>query len=231
MEKFIGVCMVFYPSPWFSFPPFLAFPPLIPPFLLPNPSLNRLLFALPPAGHHFNSFLGGSSLSMSSPACSPLQAAWMDHSLSAAEELKPHRPPIYCHLLSHDRWLSIPFTMSPHCLDSLHCNLLDLGHGSPGSMNFLLNVVGGVGSGRLQGIPWHELPLIRAFVKERLALTAFFSCNCSYPSASWGTGSHVDTSPFREDRLDKVLGCLCSGWQKDALGTLYCSNSLSVSAL
>ena len=100
--------------------PLSSFPPLIPPFLPPYPSLNCLLFALPPAGHHFNSFLGGSSLSMSSPACSPLQATWMDHSLSAAEELKPHRPPIYCHLPSHARWLSIPFTMSSLCLDSLH---------------------------------------------------------------------------------------------------------------
>ena len=98
-------------------------------------------------------------------------------------------------------------------------------------MNFLLNVVAGVGGGRLLGIPWHVLPLIRAFVKECLSLSAFSFCQCSYPSASWGTDSHVDTSPFCEDRLVRVLGCICSGWKKGALGTLSCTDRLGVSVL
>ena len=117
------------------------------------------------------------------------------------------------------------------CIVSLHSNFLELSHGSPGSVNFLLNVVAGVGGGRLLGFPWQELPLIWAFVKERIALNAFSLCNCWYPTAYWGTASLVNTSPFQEDRLNWVLGCLCSGWQKDALGTLYCSDSISVSAL
>ena len=121
--------------------------------------------------------------------------------------------------------------MSLHCIVSLYCNSLDLGHGSLGSVVFLLNVVAGAGGGRLLGIPWHGLPLIRAFVKERLALSAFSSCQCSYPSAVWGIDSHGDSSPSRADRHDKVLGCLCSGWKNDALGTLSCSDNLSVSAL
>ena len=111
--------------------------------------------------------------------------------------------------------------MPLHSSDLSHCNILDLGHDSPGSVNFLLNVVAGVGGGRLLGIPCHVFPLIRAFVKERIALSSFLCCNCCYPTAFWGTGSQVD----------RVLGCHCSGWQKDALGTLYCSDSLTVSAL
>ena len=121
--------------------------------------------------------------------------------------------------------------MPLHSSDLSHCNILDLGHDSPGSVNFLLNVVAGVGGGRLLGIPWHVFPLIRAFVKERIALSSFLCYNCCYPTAFWGTGSQVDTSPLREDNLDRVFGCHCSGWQKDALGTLYCSDSQTVSAL
>ena len=121
--------------------------------------------------------------------------------------------------------------MTLPCIDSLHCYASDFGYGSPGSVNFLLNVVAGVGGGRLLGIPWHVLPLIRAFVKERLALSAFSFCQCSYPSASWGSDSHVGTALSREDRLGWVLGCICSGWKKGALGTLSCTDRLGVSVL
>ena len=74
----------------------------------------------------------------------------------------------------------------------------------------------------MQGIPWHGLPLIRAFIKDHLALSAFFSYQCCYPSASWEIDNQVDTSSFRIDRQERVLGCPCSRWREDALGTLSC---------
>ena len=43
----------------------------------------------------------------------------------------------------------------------------------------LLVVISGVDEGYAQGIPWESLPLIRGFVKERLALAAFLNCICS----------------------------------------------------
>ena len=239
--KYISLCKIFgcpigfYPSsPITPFSLFhLSFLLFIPPFLLFFPPSNRLssLIRLPPAGPHLPPPLGGSLHSMTSPVCPPSKAAWLVPPSSAADELKHFRPSIYCHSFSHDRWPFIPISMSPPCLDFPHCNVLDFGHGSPGSVNFLLNVVAGVGGGRLLGIPWHGLPLIRAFVKECLALSAFSLCQCSYPSAAWDIDSHIDSSPSRADRQDKVLGCLCSSWKNDALGTLSCSDNLSVSAL
>ena len=160
---------------FFSFLPLVFHPlplpshfSLSPPFLLPIPFLDRLSFHLThhPAGRHLIPLPGGSLLSLTSPACPPSQAAWIDRSLSVNEDLKLHRLPIYGHSTSHDRRLFIPFIMLLPCIVSLHSNFLELSHGSPGSVNFLLNVVAGVGGGRLLGIPWQELPLIRAFVKE-----------------------------------------------------------------
>ena len=202
-----------YPFPLLIFSPLPCFFLLPPLFLLLIPSFDRLSspFTLPPAGPHHPPPLGGSLHSMTCPVSPPSKAAWLVPPSSAAAELKHFRPSIYCHSFSHDRWPFIPISMPPPCFDSLHCNVLDFGHGSPGSVNFLLNVVAGVGGGRLLGIPWHGHPLIRAFIKERLALSAFSSCHCSYPSAAWGIDSHGDSSPSRADRQDKVLGCLCSG--------------------
>ena len=175
-----------YPFPLLIFsllPCFFLLPPL---FLLLIPSFDRLSspFTLPPAGPHHPPPLGGSLHSMACPVSPPSKAAWLVPPSSAAAELKHFRPSIYCHSFLHDRWPFIPISMPPPCFDSLHCNVLDFGHGSPGSVNFLLNVVAGVGSGRLLGIPWHGLPLIRAFVKECLALSAFSLCQCSYPSVA-----------------------------------------------
>ena len=113
--------------------------------------------------------------------------------------------------------------MSKPCLGSSLSISPDSGFGSPSSAIFLLHVVDGVGGGRLQGIPWHGLPLIRAFIKERLALSVISSCQCCYPSASWDD-NQADTSTLRLDRQERVLGCPCSRWRKDALGTLSCSD-------
>ena len=155
--------------------------------------------------------------------CSPSEAAWMALPSLAAYVLTTPRLSIYFHSSSHDRWPFISVSMSSSCLGFFHSNSPDSRPGSPSSVNFLLHVVEGVGGGRLLGIPWHGLPLIRGFIKEHLALSAFFSCQCCFPSASWEIDNQVDTSSFRTDRQDRVLGCLCSGWKKDALGTLSCS--------
>ena len=149
----------------------------------------------------------------------------------AAEVLTPPRLSIYCHSSSHDRWPFIFISMSSSCLGLFHSNSPDSRLGSPSSVNFLLHMVEGVGGGRLLGIPWHGLPLIRAFIKDHLALSAFFSYQCCYPSASWEIDNQVDTSSFRIDRQERVLGCLSSGRKKDALGTLSCSDNSRGSAL
>ena len=163
--------------------------------------------------------------------CSPSEAAWIALPSLVAEVLTTPRLSIYCLSSSHDQWPFIFISMSSSCLGSFHSNSPDSRLGFPSLVNFLLHVVEGVGGGRLLGIPWHGLPFIRAFIKERLALSAFFSCQCCFPSASWEIDNQVDTSSFRTDRQDRVLGCLCSGWKKDALGTLSCSDNSRDSAL
>ena len=52
----------------------------------------------------------------------------------------------------------------------------------------LLAIISGFDEGFAQGIPWETLPLIRRFVKERLAFAAFLNCLCSSRSVvdlSW----------------------------------------------
>ena len=87
-------------------------------------------------------------------------------------------------------------------------------------MHFLLTVVAGVEEGRLQGIPWQSLPLIRAFVKERLALAAFSICHCSSGESLARNGS-----------LNRVLGCLCTGWKEGAGGIFALSEKFGDAVL
>ena len=121
--------------------------------------------------------------------------------------------------------------MTLPCKDMFYNFAPDSGYGSPETVRFLLNVVAGVEGGRLLGIPWHVLPLIRAFVKERLALAAFSICHCSYPSASWFSGCNVGANLSREGSQKWVLGFLCTGWQEGAVGTLACTDRLGGSVL
>lgn len=92
-------------------------------------------------------------------------------------------------------------------------------------MSLFLNVVDGVGGGRLLGLPWH---VIRAFVKERLAMSAFSFYQYGYPSASWGSDCKVGTIPSREVSMVRALGCLCTGWKRGVVGTLSCTDRIGV---
>ena len=83
-----------------------------------------------------------------------------------------------------------------------------------------MNIVVGVEEGRLQGIPWQSLPLIRAFVKERLALAAFSVFHCSSGESLARNGS-----------LNRVLGCLCTGWKEGGGGISALSEQFGDAAL
>ena len=89
------------------------------------------------------------------------------------------------------------------------CFAPGFGSGSVEIVHFLLNIVAGVEEGRLQGILWHSLPLIRAFVKERFALAAFSIFHCS-----------SGESLARKGSLNRALGCLCTGWKEGVGGIL-----------
>ena len=212
LNKMFGCLLGFLLSPLLSFFPLH---PLLPfsrspsssPFDSPLSHCLPSLISLPPAGPHLPFPFGGSLLLISCPVCPPPIVAWTILPSSATAELNTGRLSIYF-LPSHDSCLFIPSSMSLLRKDSFHHSASEFEYGSPDSVSFLLNVVAGIGGGRLLGIPWHDLPLIRAFVKERLALSAFFLCHCSYPSVSWGS---VGTTLSCEDGLVRVLGCLCTG--------------------
>ena len=85
--------------------------------------------------------------------------------------------------------------------------------------------------GSLQVFTWEALPQIRGFLKERLALTAFLNCHCSsrcVPGSSWcSTSGLVMDFPFAQLILEGnklTLGCECTGWEEDAIGTIFCRN-------
>ena len=153
---FFSILLLFFlpPSPFF----FL----LIPPSLFLIPPIDRLSFPclLPLAGSHLPLPLGGYWHLWSRPVCSSVVAAWIALPSSTAAVLTPFRLPIYCHSFSHDRGTSFSVFMANPCLGLSHCCSPGSGLGSPSSVIFLLHVVEGVGGGRLQGIPWHGLPLI-----------------------------------------------------------------------
>ena len=212
LNKMYGCLLGFLLSPLLSFFPLIPLlpfsrPPSSSPFSSPLSHHLPSLISLPPAGPHLSFPFGGSLLLISCPVCPPPIAAWTILPSSAAAELKTGRLSIYC-LSSHDRCLFIPSSMSLLCKDSFHHSAPEFEYGSPDSVSFILNVVAGIGGGRLLGILWHDLPLIHAFVKERLALSAFSLCHCSYPSVSWGS---IGTTLSCEDSLVRVLGCICIG--------------------
>ena len=100
---------------------------------------------------------------------------------SIPEGFNVHHPRFNCSCNSHALGLFVISIMSsPRSLPLPHS---PLGNGfvryviSPESI--MLDVITGVDEGILQEIPWESLPLTRVFVKERLALTAFFTCLCS----------------------------------------------------
>jgi len=92
----------------------------------------------------------------------------------------------------------------------------------------LLNVISGVGEGYLTEIPWESLPFYRAFMKERLALAAFFSCHCSPSDGGplWrlnsGLGPNFSEGEVFSVESNLVLGCKCFGWKEETVGTLSC---------
>ena len=94
----------------------------------------------------------------------------------------------------------------------------------------LLAIIFGVDEGSAQGISWDSLPLIRSFVKERLALAAFLNCICSSRSVvgpSWRSALGPATSDFLSGHSlfegnTLTFGCNCSGWKEGAIGTLSC---------
>ena len=102
----------------------------------------------------------------------------------------------------------------------------------------LLDVITGVDEGVLQEIPWESLPLTRVFVKERLPLTAFFSCFCS-PHAGgplwrlnfgFGLSLPVDDQFFIAGS-NSVLGCNCPGWKEGAVSILSCRSKKDCDSL
>ena len=198
---FLSPLILFILSP----SPFLFL--LIPPSLLLFPPIDRLSSPrlLLPAGPPLPPLLGGSWHLWIRPICSPVVAAWIPLPSLAAVVLISLRLQIYGHSFSHGRGSPFSVFMSKPCLGSSLSISPDSGVGSPSSAIFLLHVVDGVGGGRLQGIPWHGLPLIRAFIKERLALSVISSCQCCYPSASWDD-NQADTSSLCLDRKERVLG-------------------------
>ena len=93
----------------------------------------------------------------------------------------------------------------------------------------LLVVISGVDEGYAQGIPWESLPLIRCFVKERLALAVFLNYIFSSHSVvgSWRSNLVPATSDFLSGHSlfegnTLTFGCKCSGWKEGAIGTLSC---------
>ena len=93
----------------------------------------------------------------------------------------------------------------------------------------MLVVILGVDEGYAQEIPWESLPLIRAFIKERLALVAFLNCICSsrVVGPSWNSVSGSATSEFivRHFLLEGNtlnFGCIFSSWKEGLIGTLSC---------
>ena len=89
-----------------------------------------------------------------------------------------------------------------------------------------MDVISGIDEGVLQEISWESLPLCRVFIKERLALSTFFSYHCS-PHASgplWhlssGLGLSLPVGEFFTVGSNLILGCNCSRWKEGAIGTL-----------
>ena len=96
----------------------------------------------------------------------------------------------------------------------------------------LLDFISGVDEGILQEILWESLPLTRVFVKERLALTAFFTCFCSSQASvsiwfsNFGSGLrlYIDDQYFIAGN-NSIQGCNCSGWKEGVVGTLSCRSN------
>ena len=92
----------------------------------------------------------------------------------------------------------------------------------------LLAIISGFDEGFAQGIPWETLPLIRSFVKERLALAAFLNCLCSSRSivgtlrrstSGLATNEILSGQPLFEGNTLN-FGCNCSGWKEGSIGML-----------
>ena len=179
--------------------PFLFFTPLslsyspYPSFLIPPSSF------LPLSPHHFivagihsSQPLDGSKHLLICPTRFHPSTAWTLSCLLfilISTGIKIIRPLVNCSPSSHVCAPLVHNSMPPPCSDMLIYSAPDLGSGSPEAVRILLNVVAGVEGGRLLGISWQALPLTHSFVKERLALAAFSNCHCSFPSASWSSGS------------------------------------------
>ena len=100
---------------------------------------------------------------------------------SIPEGFNSHLPLRNYSCTSHALGLIVLLNMSsPRSLPHPHS---PLGNGSVHYVispeRILLDVITGVDEGIMQEIPWESLPLTRVFVKERLALAAFFTCLCS----------------------------------------------------
>ena len=153
-----------------------------------------------------------------------------------------HLPRLNCSCNSHTLGLFVLLNMSsPRSLPHPHSPYGNDVHSVRyviSSERILLDIITGVDEGILQEIPWESLPLTRVFVKERLALAAFFTYLCSthagvslwFLNSGSGLSLSIDDQSFIVGN-NSILGCNCSGWKEGAVGTLSCRNKKDCDSL